>query len=97
AKIKLRSELGNGVRFDQDHLKPVDQGAPGASRPDHRPFRPQCGNVSAQVRREDGAHRAAPFATGRRITIARLRGTKYFCAAACTWAGVTSRKPSRIV
>src|SRR5579862_650323 len=109
ANEKLGRNFREGVRFGEDDFQAIRQRDRRALRPGDRTFRPQrwrggavrvdCGHRARGRRR----HRAPPFdfslpsLMGLRTTMARLRGTKYFCATACACAGVTARKPSSTV
>ena len=98
AEIKLRGDFRERARFDQDNLQSIRQRANRALRPGDCAFRREGRRLGAKNCGCGGrGHCAPPGATGRRMRTARLRGTRYFRANACTCSGVTARKPSSIV
>ncbi len=97
-EIKLRGDFRKRARLDQDDLQAVRQRANRALGPGDRTFGAEGRRLRAKNRGGGGCgHRAPPGTTGRRTRTARLRGTRYFRAKACTCSGVTPRNPSRIV
>ena len=98
AEIKLRGDFRKRARLDEDDLQAVRQRANGALGPGDRAFGTEGRRLDAKHGGCGGrGHRAPPGVTGRRTRTARLRGTRYFFAKACTCSGVTARNPSRIV
>src|SRR5579863_594905 len=102
AEEKLHGNFRERVRFGQHHLEAIRESANCAFGPRDGAFGgKRRGGGAIRVDRGGSAHRAPPvcagLSIGRRMTIARLPGTRIFCASDCTSAGVTPRKSSSIV
>ena len=94
--------LGNRALFGQHHLHAVRERADGALGPGDGTLGPERAELFVECSCGDGWRLSASLRhlqgrRGRRTSTARFFGTRYFCATAWTCAGVTARKPSRIV
>src|SRR5947209_2831031 len=90
----------DGVRFGEHYFQSIRQYGFGTFGPGHLAFGSELGN-SSQNFGWSSSHYAAAFlpeaGDGVRNTMARLSGSKYFFAAACTCSRVTVKNPSRMV
>src|SRR6185437_2520826 len=95
AEIELTCELRDVVRFNESDLEPVRKFQMCALRPNDGALGAELRYNCKRIGGCGAGHHAAPFFVGRRTTMARRAGSRYFCAAARTCSGVTLRKPSR--